>query len=434
MDERTQERFSFLVNIVYIAVFIALFYLFVRWALPLTAPFLVAMLLAALLQRPLNFLNRRTKIPKGIAGTILVILLIGLVCTLVALLGVRLTDRITSFISYLASGIDSLPGLIADIQSSLLDFAARLPKSVAEPLTKAISNFSSDSLFTTLTEYISSGNLFNILKSPLSGAWSAVKQLPTFVISVLITIISTCFLTADYNTIRDFIYLQLPESRRKKLSRAKRLVTYSIGKIVKSYVLIIIITTIELSIGLGILHLLHIYDSGYIVPISLLIAMIDIVPVLGTGTILIPWAVISFIIGDIGMGLGLVIIYIAITIIRQILEPKLVAGQFDLPAIVTIASMFIGTKLFGAIGLFLLPLTVIVFKLLVDDGIITLIKTSKSEARAEAIRNGISEEEFDEKNQMERQESHSFRHLFSSVKKKKSAKNTKDKGNEPDDQ
>lgn len=395
MDERTQKRFSFIVNIFYIAIFIALFYMFVRWALPLVAPFIVAMVLASLLQRPSNYLNRKTKIPKGLVGTILVLLLTGVVIALIALLGVRLTGRVKDFISFLTSKFDSLPALITLIQNKLLDLAARLPEAVAAPLTDSIRDFSADSLFSELSDGLSSGNLIDALRSPISGAWSAVKQLPSIVIGIVITIVSTCFLTADYNTIRDFIYLQFPESRRKKLGRAKNLVVYSIGKIVKSYILIILCTTVELSVGLTILRLLNIYDSGYIIPISLLIALIDIVPVLGTGTVLIPWAIISFLTGNVGMGIGLIIIYAVIAVIRQIIEPKLVAGQFDLPAIVTIASMFIGTKLFGAIGLFLLPLTVIVFKLLVDEGIITLLKTSRSEARAEAIRAGADEAELD---------------------------------------
>lgn len=397
MDEKTGKRFSFLVNLVYAAVFIALFYLFVRWALPLVAPFLIAFVLAALLQKPVNALHQKAKLPRGITGTVLVLLIVGAAGTLIGLAGARAVDPVQSFISFLASKLESIPSLITSVQNELLSFAANLPDALAGAVTDAISGFSADRLLDSIGEALTADNLFNALKTPLSGAWSTVRQLPSFLVAVLITIISACFLTKDYGVVRDFIMRQFSERSRQKISRAKKLVAFSIGKIVKSYLLIILITTCELSIGLFVLKLLGFYNSGYIIGISVIIALIDIVPVLGTGTVLIPWAVISLITDNTGMGIGLIVVYAIISVIRQIIEPKLVAGQFDLPAIVTIASMYIGTKIFGAIGLFLLPLTVIVIKLLADEGIISFLKTERSEKRRVQEQAGLSPEEIDER-------------------------------------
>lgn len=385
MNERTEKRFSFLVNIVYLAVFAALFYLFVKYALPLVAPFIIAFILAAILQKPVNAINKKTKIPKGIAGTALVLLTVAVIVGIVMFAGVQVTDKVKDFFSFLSGKLQNIPEIITNVQNELLDVASKLPDSIAGPLTDSIKKFSVDSIMKSVTESSSqgAGGVFNLLKAPLSGALSAAKQVPSLIIATLITIISACFLTKDYNIIRDFIMKQWSEKTQEKISRTKRVVSYSISKIVKSYLLIILITATELTIGLGILKLANIYSSGYIITISILIAIIDIVPVLGTGTVLIPWAVISFINSDIGMGIGLIIVYAIITVIRQIIEPKLVAGQFDLPAIVTIASMYIGTKLFGGIGIFLLPLTVIVIKLLADEGIIGFIKTKKSMQKTE---------------------------------------------------
>ena len=397
MDEKTGKRFSFLVNLVYAAVFIALFYLFVRWALPLVAPFLIAFVLAALLQKPVNALHQKAKLPRGITGTVLVLLIVGAAGTLIGLAGARAVDPVQSFISFLASKLESIPSLITSVQNELLSFAANLPDALAGAVTDAISGFSADRLMDSIGEALTTDNLFNALKTPLSGAWSTVRQLPSFLVAVLITIISACFLTKDYGVVRDFIMRQVSEHSRQKISRAKKLVAFSIGKIVKSYLLIILITPCERSIGLFVLKLLGFYNSGYIIGISVIIALIDIVPVLGTGTVLIPWAVISLITDNTGMGIGLIVVYAIISVIRQIIEPKLVAGQFDLPAIVTIASMYIGTKIFGAIGLFLLPLTVIVIKLLADEGIISFLKTERSEKRRVQEQAGLSPEEIDER-------------------------------------
>ena len=95
---------------------------------------------------------------------------------------------------------------------------------------------------------------------------------------------------------------------------------------------------------------------------------------------LIPWAVYSLFTANFGLGIGLVILYAVITVLRQIIEPKLVANQVGLPSIVTIMAMFLGARVFGAFGILLLPLTVIVVKLMYDEGIIGVASHKESVA------------------------------------------------------
>ena len=98
---------------------------------------------------------------------------------------------------------------------------------------------------------------------------------------------------------------------------------------------------------------------------------------------MLPWSVYSFVTGNIGMGIGLLVIYATITVIRQVIEPKLVAGQVGISPVVTIMAMFIGVKIFGAMGIFILPFIVIIINLLNEEGIIHLFKTKKSAEEAE---------------------------------------------------
>ena len=107
---------------------------------------------------------------------------------------------------------------------------------------------------------------------------------------------------------------------------------------------------------------------------AVLQSIIDIIPVLGTGTVLIPWAVYSLITGNFPLGIGLIVVYAVILVIRQIIEPKLVAGQVGLSPIVTIIAMYVGTKLLSVVGFFILPFTVILIKKFNDEGIIHLFK------------------------------------------------------------
>ena len=144
------------------------------------------------------------------------------------------------------------------------------------------------------------------------------------------------------------------------------------GKWFKSYATIIFITFCEVAIGLNILKLIGVYDGGYLVAISIVTAVVDILPVLGTGTVMIPWAVINFFTGNVGLGIGLLILYAIITVIRQILEPRLVAMNVGIHPVLTLMGMYLGVQLFGVIGIFLLPITFVLLKALNDEGIVHL--------------------------------------------------------------
>ena len=182
-------------------------------------------------------------------------------------------------------------------------------------------------------------------------------------------------MTADYDLITRFIYCQFPKEKRKDLTRAKQLLKMNLGKMAKAYALIMLVTFTEVFVGLTILKMIGLFNSSYIAVIAIVTAIVDIIPVLGTGTIVLPWAAYSFITGNIGMGIGLMVLYITVTVIRQIVEPKLVAGQLGLPPFVTLIAMYLGLKIFGVLGVFILPIIAIMVKLLNDEGIIDLWKS-----------------------------------------------------------
>lgn len=182
-------------------------------------------------------------------------------------------------------------------------------------------------------------------------------------------------MTADYDLITRFVYCQFPKEKRKDLTRAKQLLKLNLGKMAKAYALIMLVTFTEVFIGLSIFKMLGLFQSNYIALIAVVTSIVDIIPVLGTGTIVLPWAAYSLIIGDYGMAIALLILYAAVTVIRQIVEPKLVAGQLGLPPFVTLIAMYLGLKIFGVLGVFALPIIIIMLKLLNDEGIINLWKS-----------------------------------------------------------
>lgn len=245
-----------------------------------------------------------------------------------------------------------------------MNLVVKLPRGISDTIGGYVTDFF-DRIGTE-----SSGIDLSVLSAPISGAWHVVKGIPSLFLSVLVTVISCVFMTSDYENIKNMFLNMFSGENRKKLVNTKRTTTKGVAKLFKAYATIMLITFTEMFIGLSFLKLIGAYTGGYVAIIAFVTCIVDIIPVLGTGTVLIPWAIYCFISGDVGLGIGLVVLYAVITVIRQIIEPKLVANQVGLPAIVTIAAMFIGARIFGTFGIIILPLTVIILKLMYDEGVI----------------------------------------------------------------
>lgn len=354
-----------------------------KYAFSTVFPFLIAFLIAALLQKPLRFITSKLKkIPKGVAGAVLSVLVFAVILGLFSLVGVRIVVAVKDLISYFTDRCSSLGDFFEFLKVSYLELeiANMLPAEVNNAVTSGIDS---------LSEYIVSGDIFSTLSDNLSKFISpigtAISKVPNFVIAFVVSIVATCFMTSSYEDIKAFIIRQFSDENQIKLRKAKYIVLSSVGKMIKAYASIIAITTCELFIGLSVLKLIGVYEGAHILLISFIIACIDIIPVLGTGTVMIPWSVYSFITGNIGMGIGLLVIYALITVIRQVIEPKLVAGQVGISPVVTIMAMFIGVKIFGAMGIFILPFIVIILNLLNEEGIIHLFNSKKASEDASDI-------------------------------------------------
>lgn len=383
--DKAEFRRKKIINIVYYAIVLGLTYLFLKYCFSMFLPFMVAFFIAIIVQRPTNFLTRKTKIKKGITATILVLLVYLIVIALISLIGVKLVDGIKSLIAFIQGKLTDIPTLIENIKNWSLNTIGFLPDSLEEKATKSMVPFfdalkekSATEIAGFIMDKASNGEKFSLssLSTPLSGLWSTAKQIPSAFVAVMITIVSSCFMAVDYDRLVKFIKGQISPENEKKLSATKRIVFKSLGKLIKSYILIICITGIEIFIGLNFLTLIGIYKDGNIIALSLIIAVLDILPVIGTGTFMVPWAIYSLITGKLGLAIGLFVVYAIIYIVRQIIEPKIVGGTVDLPPFVTLMGMYIGSQLFGVIGIFLVPILIIIIKLLNDEGIIHIWKKS----------------------------------------------------------
>ena len=357
-----EQKRKFIIDVAYLALILALGYVALQYALPLLLPFVIAFVIAYGLRRPVRFLSRVLHVPKGLVAVLLVVLTYGLIGTLLVVAGIRLAVTVASLVEQIPSFYYSwiLPTL-TNIFAWLEDLLAKL-----DPSLMAVLEDLQDQLIDMLWQLVSV--LPSLLMGGVSAATSLASSLPGLLIRLLLMVISTFFIAIDYGKIVRFILGCLRGHTRDVVLQIKSYVVGTLFVCIRSYALIMSITFVELSIGLTLIRIDH------AILVAFVIAIFDILPVLGTGGIMIPWAILTAIQGNYPLALGLLVVYLVITVIRNIIEPKIVGSQLGLHPVVTLCSMFVGAQLFGVIGLFGFPIGLSLLRYLNDHGVVRLFR------------------------------------------------------------
>lgn len=356
---KTEKRRKFIINVVYILILLALVYVLFKYAINFLMPFLIAYVVSVILRPIVLFFEKKLKLKNKIASILAVVLFYSTIGVLICALG-------ASLVSYLASQISKIPAFynntIKPLLSMAIDGAVEFPEGFDPTLAATI-----ESLANNLFGYI--GSLISTLSGAiLSLVTSIASSLPTTIIGVVFSVIASYYFTADYDKVGQFVKRQFTEGAYEKAVAVKTAIYDILFGYLKSYALILGITFAELTVATLVLGV----DNFFAV--AFMIAIFDILPVVGTGTILIPWAVIELIRGNYGMAIGLIIVYVIVFIIRQIIEPKIVGDRVGLHPLVTLVSMFVGTVLFGVIGLFGIPITMAIIVDLHEKGVMDFVK------------------------------------------------------------
>lgn len=377
MNSKVEKRRATLINIAYTAVILALIYLFFKYCFGVAAPFLLSFFFAVLLQRPLKWLDKKTKNKCHTLWSILLVLfVIAIILVPVGLIIGAIVREVGSFVSYLSEQLNDLPAFLVTLEREVLNSLKFLPDgiytTVSDKVTEFFGNLINDFDLSALginTQSITSG-----ITSGISGIYNVAKSVPSVLLAVVIGIIAWIFFTKDYRKIVNFIKLQLPDNHKNILSETKQVFSKTILKMLRAYGIIMFITFCELFLGFSILNLIGVMNNNFAFIIAICIAIFDILPVAGSGGILIPWALISLIAGNMGQAIGLIVIYAVITVIRQYIEPKIVGSSLGVHPLVTLAGLYFGLKLFGFMGMFIVPISVMTVKAFNDTGRIHLYK------------------------------------------------------------
>lgn len=375
MTDKVKKRRDAIINVAFFAMIIGLVFLFFKYCFAIASPFIISFFFAVILQKPLRWLDKKSKNKFHTLWSILLVLLCVLIILGPVVLIISLIAReVGNFISFLAGELNDFPSMLATIQNELLKFLDFLPDQIYTDVSESITDFFGRliSNFDLSVLGVDIKSIATGLTTGISGVYSVVKNIPSVLIGVVIGIVAWIFFTKDYRYIVNFIKLQLPDGKKNILSDFKQIFSKTVLKMIKAYALIMFITFCELFIGLSILNAIGVSDNSYTAIIAVGIAIFDILPVAGSGGILIPWAVISLVLGNTGQTVGLIVIYVVISVVRQYIEPKIVGTSLGVHPIVTLAGLYFGLKLFGFMGMFIVPITVMTLKAFNDAGRIHL--------------------------------------------------------------
>ncbi len=347
MKDTIEQRRAFIINVLYFVLAAALVYFAIKYVFIWVLPFIIGFLVALMLKPLIRFLTGKCRIPHKLAVIILAVLFYAVVGFLLILIGIRT-------VNILIDGFSRLPDIytqyIAPLFNNLFENIEELTAKLDPSMVNIIQN-ATDSFIESAGTIVS-----RISSQVINSLTSTVISLPGVMLSLLLSIISSIFFAMDLSKINKFFMNLMTEKMRGNAARL-RSIAADIGlKYVKAYAVLITVTFLELSAGFLIIGI----DNA--ITIGAIIALIDLLPVLGTGGVLIPWVIIELFKGNIALAIKLAVLYAVITIVRNILEPKIVGDQMGVHPLAMLISMYVGLQIFGFIGIFVLPVILVVVK------------------------------------------------------------------------
>ena len=308
-------------------------------------PFVVGWIIAMIANPLVRFFEQKIKIRRKAGSAIVIVAVLALVVCLGYLVIAWLISEGAGFIADLP---DIWKGLERDLNlvgANLSDFYARFPLEIRENLS-VISE--------KLVQYI--GDAINGLSAPtVTAVGNFAKNIPSILIGTIMCLLSSYFFVAEKDNVGKFLRKYLPESFREKWKVLSTSLAGAVGGYFKAQCKIEIWIYLILMIGLWILKV------DYALLIALLIAVLDFLPIFGTGAVLWPWAVIELLAGDYRMALSLMIIWGVAQLLRQIIQPKIVGDSIGMPPIPTLFLLFIGYKVGSVVGIILaVPIGIVV--------------------------------------------------------------------------
>lgn len=331
-------------KILWILVGIVAIWLGIRYFLPVFLPFLLAGVLALAAQPLVRSLEKHFHFPHGVAAftamtvvlLLAVLILLALCALLIRELG-ALAEVLPDLENATTSGLDSL-------EDWLLGIAEKAPGGIRPILIHGVEGIfsSGNALLDRLSEFL------------LNLATSVVKALPDSALGIGTWVLASYMLCARLPKIRTWLREHIPAAWRQMCRENIQMLKKTVLRWLWAQTKLVGITFCILLAGFLLLRIPH----GFLWAIAT--CFVDILPVLGTGTVLIPWSVVCFLQGDTLQGVGLLVIYGIITFVRSMLEPRFVGKQLGLDSLLTLLAIYAGYRLWGLLGMLFAPILAVI--------------------------------------------------------------------------
>lgn len=322
-----------------------LLFLFTPKLISLFLPLVVAYIIS-LIASPLTHIFEKIKLPAALSAIISILVVAAALFGISALVINKIVSEVYDFSLNMPSIYQSVENTFSNFQTVAADIFKLLPGNAeayvtiaAEGLKDSLSVFSA-----TVVEAISGATI------------NLVRHIPGILIAFVFSILASYFLIRDKKKVKLQLSRLLGENITAKLRDIKHYLSEAVFAYIKAQSILMSITFVEVFIGLSILNI------KYSFLFALIIAIVDAIPVFGTGTILLPWALYHLITGTFSTAIGLLVIYAVCIIVRQFLEPKVLSTQIGMHPLLTLVSMYTGYRFIGIFGMILGPVVALVAK------------------------------------------------------------------------
>lgn len=340
LEENSRSRF--IVNIAYYLIIAGVIYLIYKYLLVEILPFIAALAVGFLAQKPARKFSKKFNADSRTIAAISALLIYLALGAAVVLIIVyvfssipSVTGSISSLITLAADKITAFSRRFSSITEALPEqlkgVVNNLPKSVAEKSGAVLTSFAS------------------------SAVSFAAKSVPSFLFGLIIAVMASVYFARDFGAVKQFFLSVIPERHHNGIIKIKNILIKNVFKMLKGYGTLCLITFAELSLGFLIIGINN--PLFYAAVISL----IDALPILGVGIVLVPWAVIAIIAGNVRLGIMLAVLYLIVAVMRNILEPKILSARLGIPPLLSLLIIFLGLKLFGFFGMLIAFISLVIF-------------------------------------------------------------------------
>ena len=329
-------------------------------------PFLIAVIIALILEPVIKFFIKHTSLNRKTSAIIVLFFFFGIIIG-------GATWGITRLVAESNNLLNGLNVYVEEAYTKISEFIGKVNFdriNLSDDMKKTIEE--------TFADFLGKGS--NALKNALIKLLNIVTSLPTILIYASITLLSLYFITTDKAYIIDQMEHHLPRKWVNKICVHLSEILHILGGYLKAQAILIMISFFIVLIGLMLLQAMN-YNIEYPFLAAIAIGFVDALPILGTGTVMIPWIIISFLNNDVKLAIALGCLYVIVVIARQLLEPKIVGKNIGIHPIFTLIAMYTGFKFMGVIGMFVGPILLIIlnniFGTLLEKGVVKTILDRK---------------------------------------------------------